>query len=57
MLERYVGGVVGTVDVDGNTLIASFSGTQDNPIGTLCVDDEPRAHNDIVHSMSLRIPE
>ena len=57
VLERYVGGVVGTVDVDGNTLTASFSGTQDNPIGTLCVGDEPGAHNDIVHSMSLCIPE
>ena len=57
MLERYVGGVVGTVDVDGNTLTASFSGTQDNPIGTLCVGDEPGAHNDIVHFLSLYIPE
>ena len=51
MLERYIGGVVGTVDVDGNTLTASFSGTQDNTIGTLCVGNEPGAHNDIVHSI------
>ena len=57
MLERYTGGVVGTVDVDGNTLTASFSGTQDNTIGTLCVDDEPGAHNDIVQPMSLCISE